>query len=223
MICSGLLTSIIYKHTIKCTNTAHDRCVLTMPKIATPLNDARIRSLKVKDKRYSVSDGGGLTLEVMTSSAKIWRFRYSLNSKQQPLLTIGDYPAIGLQDARKLARSYTEIVVRGESPVVDPAISQKQPVSNSRPAKFSAPQTPILAPALLSPHDDTHLSPDFSTTLRYIPYTVLLKLREKNKCSNRGEVSETTYKNYSAMRADLARHSDHCNSVLKHLEKYHAG
>ena len=90
-----------------------------MPKAAAPLNDTRIKSLKPKVKRYLVSDGGGLALEVMTSGTKVWRYRYSLHGKQQPLVTIGDYPAIGLQDARERARRYAEIVATGVSPVAD--------------------------------------------------------------------------------------------------------
>jgi hypothetical protein len=90
-----------------------------MPKAATPLNDKKILSLKPKEKRYLMADGQGLSLEVMTSGAKIWRYRYSLNAKQQPLLTIGEYPAIGLKEARKLAVKYTEIVAKGVSPIAD--------------------------------------------------------------------------------------------------------
>lgn len=76
-----------------------------MPKTADPLNDTRIKNLKQKTARYRVSDGNGLVLEVMPSSTKIWRFRYRLHGTQQPLLTIGDYPAIGLKGARKKQRS----------------------------------------------------------------------------------------------------------------------
>lgn len=90
-----------------------------MPKIAVPLNDTKIKALKPKAKRYLVADGGGLVLEVMTSGTKIWRYRYSLHGKQHPLVTIGDYPAISLQDARERARRYTEIVAGGVSPVSD--------------------------------------------------------------------------------------------------------
>ena len=90
-----------------------------MPKTAIPLNDTRIKALKPKANRYAVSDGGGLALEVMTSGAKIWRYRYSLHGKQQPLITIGDYPAVGLMAARERARSYAEIVGGGVSPVAD--------------------------------------------------------------------------------------------------------
>lgn len=90
-----------------------------MPKIAIPLNDKRIKSLKPKAKRYLIADGGGLVLEVMTSGSMVWRYRYSLNRKQQPLVTIGDYPAVSLQDARTRARRYAEIVADGVSPVAD--------------------------------------------------------------------------------------------------------
>jgi len=90
-----------------------------MPKIAIPLNDKRIKSLKPKAKRYLIADGGGLVLEVMTSGSMVWRYRYSLNRKQQPLVTIGDYPAVSLQDARTRARRYAEIVSDGVSPVAD--------------------------------------------------------------------------------------------------------
>lgn len=90
-----------------------------MPKAATPLNDKRIKNMKPKAKRYLVADGGGLTLEVMTSGAKIWRYRYSLHGKQQPLVTVGEYPSISLQDARDRARKYRETVASGVSPVAD--------------------------------------------------------------------------------------------------------
>lgn len=90
-----------------------------MPKAAIPLNDKRVKALKPKAKRYLIADGGGLVLEVMTSGSMVWRYRYSLNRKQQPLVTIGDYPAVSLQDARIRARRYAEIVAGGVSPIAD--------------------------------------------------------------------------------------------------------
>lgn len=90
-----------------------------MPKIATLLNDKRIRAMKSKAKRYLVSDGGGLVLEVMTSGTRIRRFRYSLHGKQQPMSTKDEFPSISLLDARERARKYAEIVATGVSPVAD--------------------------------------------------------------------------------------------------------
>lgn len=75
--------------------------------------------MKPKAKRYMVANGGGLALEVMTSGTKIWRYRYSLHGKQQPLVTIGEYPSISLQNARDGARKYGETVSSGVSPVAD--------------------------------------------------------------------------------------------------------
>jgi hypothetical protein len=88
-----------------------------MPRTAIPLNDKRIKAMKPKAKRYLIADGGGLALEVMTSGAKIWRYRYSLHGKQQPLVTIGEYPSVSLQDARDRARKYGETVSSGMSPI----------------------------------------------------------------------------------------------------------
>jgi integrase len=90
-----------------------------MPKAAIPLNDKRIKAMKPKAKRYLVADGGGLALEVMTSGARIWRYRYSLHGRQQPLVTIGEYPSISLQDARDRARKYAETVAGGVSPIAE--------------------------------------------------------------------------------------------------------
>lgn len=90
-----------------------------MPKTVVPLTDTRIKALKPKAARYRVSDGGGLVLEVMTSGSKVWRFRYTLHGERQPMVTIGDYPAVSLLDARVKARTYTEIVAKGVSPVAD--------------------------------------------------------------------------------------------------------
>lgn len=90
-----------------------------MPKLAIPLNDTRIKALKQKANRYTVSDGGGLVLEVIASGSKIWRYRYSLHGKQQSVVTIGEYPATSLMAVRERARRYAEIVAGGVSPVAD--------------------------------------------------------------------------------------------------------
>ena len=39
------------------------------------LSDTRLRGLKPRDKRYMLSDGEGLYLEVMTSGRKVWLLR----------------------------------------------------------------------------------------------------------------------------------------------------
>jgi integrase len=87
-----------------------------MPRQATPLTDTKIKSLRAKSERYRVSDSGGLTLEIMPSGTKSWRYRYQLHGVRQPTLTIGSYPGISLADARRRRDEWATLVARGESP-----------------------------------------------------------------------------------------------------------
>ncbi|MGF6769624.1 integrase [Paraburkholderia sp. GAS199] len=88
-----------------------------MPKLAVPLTESQVRALEPRAVRYSVADGNGLVIEVMTTGTKVWRFRYSLGGKRQPLATIGDYRMISLRVARAKAQKYAEMVANGVSPV----------------------------------------------------------------------------------------------------------
>jgi integrase len=88
-----------------------------MPRLAVPLTESQIRALEPRATRYCVADGNGLVIEVMTTGTKIWRFRYSLHGKRQPLATIGDYRMISLRVARAKAQKYAEMVAQGISPV----------------------------------------------------------------------------------------------------------
>lgn len=80
------------------------------------LTDAKLRSLKPADKPFQVSDGGGLFVEVMPGGAMPWRLRYRLYGKQEKV-TLGDYPAYSLADARLWRDDCTALVERGVSPM----------------------------------------------------------------------------------------------------------
>ena len=47
-----------------------------------PLTDAKIRNTKPGDKPIKLTDGGGLYLEVRTTGAKLWRYRYRIAGKE---------------------------------------------------------------------------------------------------------------------------------------------
>jgi hypothetical protein len=64
------------------------------------LSETRIRAARAGDKRYELQDGDGLILEVMPSGKKYWRYRYTQGEKRRKA-TIGEYPYIGLRDARE--------------------------------------------------------------------------------------------------------------------------
>ncbi|HEY2020258.1 tyrosine-type recombinase/integrase, partial [Paraburkholderia sp.] len=88
-----------------------------MPRLATPLTESQVRALEPRATRYCVADGNGLVIEVMTTGSKIWRFRYTLNGKREPLATIGDYRMISLRVARAKAQKYAALVALGILPV----------------------------------------------------------------------------------------------------------
>ena len=79
------------------------------------LKPATIDNAKAKDKRYDLTDGGGLVLEVMPSGSKTWRFKYHLNSKREKV-TIGAYPAFTIKQARDRHEALRALVERGDSP-----------------------------------------------------------------------------------------------------------
>jgi len=47
-----------------------------------PLTDVKIKNAKPKKRRYRLSDGAGLALEVTTAGGKYWRYRYRLNGRE---------------------------------------------------------------------------------------------------------------------------------------------
>lgn len=64
------------------------------------LSDSKIRSLKPESKIHRVTDSDGLCIEIKTNGKKVWRFRYRFLGKAL-MLTLGEYPIVGLADARK--------------------------------------------------------------------------------------------------------------------------
>ncbi len=63
------------------------------------LTELQIRQVKPKEKRFSLSDGRGLLLEIHPNGAKYWICRVKVNGKEKRK-HIGSYPALGLKEAR---------------------------------------------------------------------------------------------------------------------------
>ena len=73
------------------------------------LTDIQIKHLKPKDKKYSVSDGRGLVLEVRPNGAKYWIVRFWVKSKEKRK-HLGSYPEMSTKEARiKAAEAKTGI------------------------------------------------------------------------------------------------------------------
>ncbi|AGI26486.1 phage integrase [Pseudomonas sp. ATCC 13867] len=66
-----------------------------------PLTDSTVRTAKPREKLYRLSDTLGLSLEITTTSSKLWRFRYRFAGKPK-MISLGPYPAVTLAKAREL-------------------------------------------------------------------------------------------------------------------------
>ena len=64
------------------------------------LSDAKIKSLKPKEKMYRVLDAERLYIEVRPSGKKVWRLKYTLHGKEGTI-SLGEYPTISLAEARR--------------------------------------------------------------------------------------------------------------------------
>jgi hypothetical protein len=62
-----------------------------------------------------LSDGGGLYLLVTAKGAKLSRSKFRLNGTER-LMSLGNYPAMGLQTARKLHIAGSGQVQLGQEP-----------------------------------------------------------------------------------------------------------
>lgn len=83
-----------------------------------PITDIQIKALQPRDKRYLVSDGRGLSLDVLPSGFKSWIYRYTLDGKAEKV-TLGPYPDLTLKAARDKRDKLAVEVVAGQSPAAD--------------------------------------------------------------------------------------------------------
>jgi len=92
-----------------------------MPRKTLPLSDAEIRNAKPKEKRFKLSDGDGLYLEVLPTGGKSWRFKYVFAGKEKRIV-FGLWPDVSLKQARQLREGARSKVAAG----VDPGELRKQ-------------------------------------------------------------------------------------------------
>lgn len=93
-------------------------------------NETYFRHLKANDKDYKRSDGGGLFMLVTTTGSKLWRFGYRFDAKQK-LLSIGQYPATSLAEARIKRDNAKKLLAGG----IDPSADRKEERRNARLAR----------------------------------------------------------------------------------------
>lgn len=79
------------------------------------LTDTQIKAAKPKDKIYRLADAYGLCLEIKPNGVKAWRYRYRIAGKEN-MFAVGQYPEIGLKEARTLRDSAAALVKQGLHP-----------------------------------------------------------------------------------------------------------
>ncbi|MBF7010566.1 integrase arm-type DNA-binding domain-containing protein [Novosphingobium resinovorum] len=85
------------------------------------LSDAKVRGAKGTGKAYKLSDGEQLYLHVSAAGGRVWRMNYQFgrNAQGKPAqktLTIGNYPAISLKDARDARDMAKSMLAKGTEP-----------------------------------------------------------------------------------------------------------
>ncbi|AZV46887.1 hypothetical protein C3L23_06245 [Nautilia sp. PV-1] len=140
-----------------------------MPRIATPLNDTKIKKAKPKEKLYKMFDGDGLYLEIKPSGKKTWRIKYRLNGKEKTY-TIGEYPTITLSKARAITREIKEKILEGVDPV-----KERQKESEKDNKKFS-----YIVKQFLEKKEQEVSSKHFERSKRRLEIYILPFFKDKN-------------------------------------------
>ena len=83
-----------------------------MARFITPLTDKKIQKAKAKEKKYKLSDGGGLFLEVRPNGSKLWRLGYRMDGKLKEY-SIGTLQNYSLKEARERIEELKKLVARG--------------------------------------------------------------------------------------------------------------
>lgn len=96
--------------------TLADANNLNADNFARSLSAVKVRNSKPSQEAVILSDGGGLLLAISPAGSRVWRYRFRLSNKQQTL-TIGSYPEISLEQARKAHRAARWLVERGDAPL----------------------------------------------------------------------------------------------------------
>jgi len=79
------------------------------------LTDTTVRNAKPKEKPYKLGDSGGLFVIVRPNGAKWWRLKYRFAGKEKSL-SVGTYPDVGLQAARRRRDECRQLLARGVNP-----------------------------------------------------------------------------------------------------------
>lgn len=86
-----------------------------MARLVRRLSDTECRKARPQNRDYKLYDEGNLRLLVRKSGTKVWQYPYKLHGKEN-IYTIGQYPLVGLAEARRHRDEVRALVEQGLSP-----------------------------------------------------------------------------------------------------------
>ena len=92
-----------------------------------PMTPESVRAAKPAAQAIKIFDERGLFLLISPSGGKWWRFRYRFNGKEN-LLSLGVYPAVGLDEARQKRDEARQLLAQG----IDPAVARREEKSRAK-------------------------------------------------------------------------------------------
>ena len=96
-----------------------------------PLREMEVRKAKPKEKPYRLTDGQGLHLLVKPNGSKLWQQRYRFLGKEN-ILSHGQYPAVGIAEARRKREEAKKLLADGKDPGVQKKLDKITSANNSR-------------------------------------------------------------------------------------------
>lgn len=93
-----------------------------MARIVKPLTATQVLNAKSKDKTCKLFDGGGLYLLVTPSGGKHWKLKYRQLNGKETILSIGTYPDVSLEQARRKRDEARAQIAGG----IDPGEAKRQ-------------------------------------------------------------------------------------------------
>jgi integrase len=73
-----------------------------MARLIKPLTTAQVGNARPRAAKYKMFDGGGLFLQVNPSGGKYWKMKYRKDDGKEGLLSFGSFPAVSLEQARRM-------------------------------------------------------------------------------------------------------------------------
>lgn len=88
-----------------------------MARTVVPLSESKCSSSKPRDSDYSLFDGNGLILYIRKSGTKVWRYKYKKTNGKVGNITLGQYPALSLKNAREKRREFEALIASNIDPI----------------------------------------------------------------------------------------------------------